>query len=248
MAQLTMTMCRRKRLTMAAIAAVVLSFSAATAAPDLSLTGNPPSAGGRILTFVTEAPDFNWRIFLRRNDGGAAVRVCIDVTPLIGPSPHALDKPNLSVDGRTDNTCTEVGSVDKTVVIGLSGMLPAEGEFKGQLGLVVDNSRTPYDVVVTRRKPSHPPTMGFVGVGGDGRLAMTSDRAAVDWPLTLRRNDAQDGDAEVWLEVGPFAGPSGTVIQPSLQGADGPLAMPLKLPKGRQQSFRLVVEAPQDGT
>ncbi len=249
MGKLTNAMRRQRHLLLVTTPAVLVAFGAAAAPPDLSLAGGPVSGGAHNLTLIAEEPTFEWPIVLRRNDNGAQARICIDVTPLIGPSARPVGTQRLSIDGQTGGNCVDMAGVDKTVVVRLSGALPTEGDFKGQIGLVVDNTqRTPYDVTVTRRKPATPPTMGIVGVGTDGKLAMTSDRAAVEWPITLRRNDAQPGDIEVRLQVGPLAGPSGTVVQPTLQRGDAPLTAPLKLPPLGQETLKLVASAPLEGS
>ena len=96
------------------------------------------SGGAHSLTLVAEGPTFDWPIVLRRNDNGAQARICVDVTPLIGPSARSVANQRLSIDGQTGSTCVEMAGVDKTVVVHLSGDLPVEGDFKGPIGLVVE--------------------------------------------------------------------------------------------------------------
>ena len=59
----------------------------------------------------------------------------------------------------------------------------------GRATLVSFPAATFYDITITRRKPATPPKIALVGVGADGRLAMTADRAAFEWPIIVRRDD-----------------------------------------------------------
>lgn len=226
----------------------LMSVGAATAA-EIGIVGAAAGAGGaHTLTLVVEDPAFDWPITIRRNDTGEpAVAVRIDVTPLIGPSARLADQQRLLANGQpVDPAVLELSSLGQAVVR-LVGTLPVEGDFKGQLGVIVAGQRAPYDITITRRKPANPPKVGFVGVTSDGRLAMTSDRSAFEWPIILRRDDTLSGHIEVKLRVSPLAGLSGTLIEPKLLKDGKPLTEALKLPPLGQESLKLIGKADIDG-
>ncbi|MFO1160764.1 MAG: hypothetical protein U1E60_18130 [Reyranellaceae bacterium] len=232
---------------MVVLTSLTLLGTSAVAETSLTLTGVPAAGGGaHALAMIVEEPAIDWPIVLRRNDSGSPARVCVDVTPLIGPGARPVDNLRLTLDGKPGEACVDVDALGQAVVR-LSGALPVEGDFKGQLGLIVGGARTPYDVTVTRRKPASSPKVGIVGLGSDGKLALSSDRAATEWPIAVRRDDALTGDVDVRLSVGPFTGPSGTTIQPTLLRGDQPLTAPLKLPPLGQASLKLVGTANLEG-
>jgi hypothetical protein len=239
---------RLSRLLALSTAGILFVGGADAADPNLSLAGSPvASGGGQSLSLVAEEPAFDWPIVLRRNDNGASVNVCLDITPLIGPSARRVGNTRLAIEGET-GTCIDMAGVDKTVVVHLAGSLPAEGDYKGQLGLVIDRTtRKPYDITIQRKKPANPPKVGIVGVGSDGKLAMTSDHAAIDWPIAVRRDDGQEGDVDVRLSVSPFTHPSGAVAQFTLQQGSAPITAPIKIAPFGLASVKLVGNAPLEG-
>jgi hypothetical protein len=233
------------------VAVEITSLRAAKAA-EIGIVGAAGgSEGARALTLVVEGPNFNWPIIVRRNDSGDAVaRVRVDFTPLVGPSAQLADPLRLSMNGQ------DVGSADISLSsldqkeVRLSGTLPVEGDFTGQLGIVViaEGKRIPYELKVTRRKPANPPKAGLVGATSDGKLAMTSDRFAFEWPMILRRDDSLKQDVEVKLHASLMAGPSGTIIQPKLMKDGKPLTDAIKLPSLGEQSLTLTGNADREGS
>ena len=219
------------------VAVICLGNVEPTRAADISVVG--AAAGTRALTLIIEEPTFDWPITIRRDDstdGAAPVR--IDVTPLTGPSARPVEDQRLLSNGQAVNPAgLEISPLDQAVVQ-LTGTLPVEGDFTGQLGVIVDGKRTSYDLKITRRKPANPPKVAIVGVGSDGRLSMTSDRAAFKWPITIRRDDTLENDLEIKMRAAQFTGPSGTLIQAQLQKDDSPLPEALKLsPLGQEFSL-----------
>ena len=220
------------------------------AAGEIGIVGATTGSDGvQTLTLVVEEPAFDWPITVRRNDTGEpATAVRIDVTPLIGPSARPADHQRLLANGQpVDQAALELSSLGQ-VVIRLTGTLPVEGDFRGQLGVIVDSRRTPYDIMITRRKPANPPKAGIVGLSSDGRLAMTTDRAAIDWPIMIRRDDTLSGDIEVKVRVSPLAGPSGILFEPKLLKDGKPVTEVLKLTPLGQESLKLTGKVDVEGT
>jgi hypothetical protein len=208
------------------------------------------AAGARALALVVEGPAFTWPIIVRRNDSGdAAVRVRVDVTPLTGPSAQLADPQRLSMDGQDVAAAEFDLSSLAQKEVRLSGTLPVEGDFTGELRILIvaQGSRTPYDLKVTRRRPANPPKARFVGATGDGKLAMTSDKSAFEWPLILRRDEALKQDVEVRLHASLMSGPSGTIIEPKLMKDGKPLSGTIRLPALGEQSLMLTGNADQEG-
>jgi hypothetical protein len=234
----------------AVVATVFLSAAGEARAAEIGVVGATVGTGGtRNLSLIVEAAAFDWPITIRRNDSSdSTAKVRIDVTPLIGPSAQTADQQHLLVGGQpVDSAVIELSSLDQATVR-ITGTLPVEGDFKGQLGIILGEQRLPYDVTVTRRKPTNPPKVAFVGVGSDGRLAMTSDHGEFKWPITIRRDDTLTSDVDVRLRVSHFAGPSGTLIEPRLVRDGIPVTDALKLPALGQESLQLVGKAGLDGT
>jgi hypothetical protein len=208
------------------------------------------AAGARALTLVVDGPTFTWPIVVRRNDSGDdSVRVRVDVTSLIGPSAQLADPLHLSMNGLDVATAEfDLSSLDQKEVR-LSGTLPADGDFTGQLGIVVvaEGKRIPYDLKVTRRKPENPPKVRFVGATSDSKLAMTSDKSTFEWPLIIRRDDALKQDVEVTLHASLMSGPSGAVIEPKLLKDGKPLTDAIKLTPLGEQSLTLIGTTDREG-
>jgi hypothetical protein len=220
------------------------------AAAEIDIIGAIAGSGGtRSLTFVIERDTLDWPVVIRRNDSSdAPVPVRIDITPLIGPSAQLVEQQRLLLNGRpVDQEATNLASLAQAE-LRLAGLLPIEGDFIGQLGVIVEGKRVPYDLKVTRRKPANPPKVGFVGATTDGKLAMTSDRADFKWPLTLRRDDSLKDDVEIILHVPQMSGPSGTIIEPILNKGDNRLTEPVKLKSFAEQSLTLTGRAELEGT
>ena len=231
-----------------AAAVLWLTDMGAGSAAELGIVGATAAAdGGRSLTLIVEEPAFDWPITIRRNDTGEPAAVRIDVTPLIGPSARPADQQRLLVNGQpVDKAVFDLSSLGQAIVR-LTGTLPVEGDFRGQLAVVVGGQRTPYDLTITRRKPTNPPKAAIVGASSDGRLAMTTDHASFAWPIIIRRDDTLSGDIDVTLGLSAMAGPSGTLIEPQLQQGGKPVTKPLKLGQLGQQSLQLVGKADVEG-
>lgn len=208
------------------------------------------AAGARALTLVVDSATFTWPIVVRRNDSGdASVRVRVDITSLIGPSAQLADPLHLSMNG-LDVAAAEfdLSSLDQKEVR-LSGTLPVDGDFTGQLGIIVvaEGKRVPCDLKVTRRKPENQPKLRFVGATSDSKLAMTSDKSSFEWPLIIRRDDALKQDVEVTLHASLMSGPSGAIIEPKLLKDGKPLTGAIKLPSLGEQSLTLIGATDREG-
>jgi hypothetical protein len=207
------------------------------------------AAGAKALALIVDGPSFSWPIVIRRNDsGGSALPVRVDVTSLQGRSAQTANPLHLSMDGRDVAVADfDLSALDQKE-IRLSGTLPVEDEFTGQLGIIVEGNRIPYELKVTRRKPENPPKARFVGATSDGKLAMTSDKSSFEWPLVLRRDDALKQDVEVMPRVSLMSGPAGTIIEPKLLKDGNPITGPISLPSLGQQSLKLVGTADREGS
>lgn len=217
---------------------------------DIDIAGATAAAGGaRALALVVDGPDFTWPIVVRRNDGGAApVPVRVDLTSLVGPSAQLANPLHLSLNGQDVATAEFDLASLRQQEVRLGGTLPVEGDFTGQLGVIVDGKRVPYDLKVTRRKPANPPKARFVGATSDNKLAMTSDKSTFEWPLIVRRDDTSKQQVvEVTLHVSPMSGPSGTIIAPKLLKDGKPLTEAIKLGPA-QQSLTLSGTADREGS
>ncbi|RTM13599.1 MAG: hypothetical protein EKK33_10585 [Bradyrhizobiaceae bacterium] len=207
------------------------------------------AAGAKALALIVDGPSFSWPIVIRRNDsGGSALPVRVDVTSLQGRSAQTANPLHLSMDGRDVAVADfDLSALDQKE-IRLSGTLPVEDEFTGQLGIIVEGNRIPYELKVTRRKPENPPKARFVGATSDGKLAMTSDKSSFEWPLVLRRDDALKQVVEVMPRVSLMSGPAGTIIEPKLLKDGNPITGPISLPSLGQQSLKLVGTADREGS
>lgn len=207
------------------------------------------AAGAKALALIVDGPSFSWPIVIRRNDsGGSALPVRVDVTSLQGRSAQTANPLHLSMDGRDVAVADfDLSALDQKE-IRLSGTLPVEDEFTGQLGIIVEGNRIPYELKVTRRKPENPPKARFVGATSDGKLAMTSDKSSFEWPLVLRRDDALKQVVEVMPRVSLMSGPAGTIIEPKLLKDGNPITGPISLPSVGQQSLKLVGTADREGS
>ena len=216
---------------------------------EISIPGATGAAGARALALVVDSPTFIWPIVVRRNDSGdVSVRVRVDITSLTGPLAQLANPLQLSINGQ-DVAAAEfdLASLDQKEVQ-LRGTLPSDGEFTGQLGIVIvaEGKRIPHDLKVTRRKPENLPKVRFVGATSDGKLAMTSDKAVFEWPLIIRRDDALKQDVEVTLRTSLMSGPSGVLIEPKLKDR-AQLTGSVKLPASGQQTLTLTGTADREG-
>lgn len=226
-----------------AVVLLLMSTGAGVAA-DFTIVG---SGATHALTQSVDRTALDWPITVRRNDNGAQPsEVCLDVTPLLGPSMQAATQQRLvAAAGQLgDRPCFKLPALGQGTAH-LTGKLPVEGEYKAQLGLVADNVRTPYDIALTRTKPGI--KLGVVGAGTDGKLALTSDRSTVVWPVVIRRDDSLPDDAAVTFGVSPFAGPSATIVAPALLRDGKPLTGSVTLAGLRELPLTLNLKAELEG-
>ena len=87
----------------------------------------------------------------------------------------------------------------------------------------------------------------MAGVGNDGRLLMTTDRALFEWPLTIRRGDSRHDEIKVALGVTALAGPSGELVPLQLLMDGTELTGLLSLPAGAQKALVLRGTAAREG-
>ncbi|HEV2155814.1 hypothetical protein [Bradyrhizobium sp.] len=226
----------------------IIALRAAHTAEIAIPSATTNAAGAKSLALTVDRSNFTWPIVVRRNDSGdTALRVRVDFTSLQSSSAQVADALHLSLDGR-DVAAAEfdLASLDQKEVR-LSGTLPVEGEFTGQLGVIVDGKRVPYELKVTRRKPENQPKARLVGATTDGKLAMTSDKSAFEWPLVIRRDDVLEQDIDITPRISLMSGPSGTIVEPKLLKDGNPLTGAFKLPARGQQSLTLAGTADREG-
>ncbi|MBN9090834.1 MAG: hypothetical protein J0J01_28300 [Reyranella sp.] len=226
-----------RRFLAAALAALLIAGTSPAGAVEVTIVG-AGGAAGHSLAIGTNDAQFDWSIVVRRNDKGDPKEdkdptICLDATPLVATQGGAVvTGARLSVDGKesTDEVCAPLRPYEQKT-FKFAGSLPADGEFKLQLGLIVKGEgRQPYDATITRKNPTT--RLGFVGVGSDGKMAMNSDRAAFAWPLMIRRNDREaPPELPVTLRASTFTGPGGRIIAPRLMRDGQPVKPdePLKL-------------------
>jgi hypothetical protein len=206
------------------------------------------SSGTRTLSLVIEEASFDWPLTIRRNDSGPSdAGVAVDVTTLLGPAARPAENQHLLANGQpTAQVALQLPSLGQAVVR-LTGSLPVKGDFVGQLGLIVDGKRIPYEVTITRRDPTNPMKVVIVGAGNDNKLAMTSDRAAFEWPIIIRRDDPIGENADVKVRSSVVTGPSGVLIETALSQDGKPLPAQLQLAPQGQQALRLTGRAYLEG-
>jgi hypothetical protein len=232
-----------------ALLALLLSARAVGAAEIGVVEARTAPGGAHTLSLVIEQATFDWPLTVRRNDSGTMdASVTVDATTLLGPAALSAENQRLLSDGQAvERAPLQLPSLDQAVVR-LTGSLPVKGDFVGQLGLIVDGKRIPYEVTITRRDPTNPMKVAIVGAGSDNKLAKTSDRAAFEWPIIIRRDDALAGNADVRVRSSVMTGPSGRVIEPKLVKDGKPLPALLQLAPMGQESLALTGEADVEGT
>jgi hypothetical protein len=196
-----------------ALVALLLCAQSVCAA-EIGIVGAKTGPGDtHTLSMIVEQATFDWPLTVRRNDSGPAdAAVTVDATPLIGPAAGPAEDQRLLSNGQAAAQAALMLPSLGQAVVRLTGSLPVKGEFVGQLGLIVDGKRIPYEVSITRRDPTNPMTVAIVGVGSDKKLTMTSDRAAFEWPIIIRRDDTLGGNADVKVRSSTMTGPSGRLI------------------------------------
>jgi hypothetical protein len=90
--------------------------------------------------------------------------------------------------------------------------------------------------------------VAIVSASSDNKLAMTSDRAAFEWPIIIRRDDSLEGKADIKVRSSVMTGPSGRLIETALTQDGKPLPAQLQLVPQAQQSLRLTGRADVEGT
>ena len=205
--------------------------------------------GARTLNLVVEQARFDWPLTIRRNDSGQSdAAVTVDATTLLGPAARPAEDQHLLSNGQPAAHAALLLPSLGQAVVRLTGSLPVKGDFVGQLGLIVDGKRIPYEVTITRRDPTNPIKVAIVGSGSDNKLAMTSDRASFEWPIIIRRDDSLEGNADVKVRSSVMTGPSGALIETALSQDGKPLPAQLQLAPQAQQSLRLTGRADVEGT
>ena len=231
-----------------ALLAFLLCARAVCAADIGIVEAKTGPSGARTLSLVVEQATFDWPLTVRRNDSGPAdVAVTVDATTMLGPTALPAEDQHLLINGQPAAQASLLLPSLGQAVVRLTGSLPVKGDFVGQLGLIVDGKRIPYEVTITRRDPTNPTKVAIVGVGSDNKLVMTSDRAAFEWPIIIRRDDALEGTADVKVRSSTMTGPSGRLIETKLSKGGKPLPAVLHLAPLAQELLLLTGRADVEG-
>jgi len=228
----------RNLVIVAAIAASLLPPPArADDAVDLSVVG----VSANTLAISTVESEFDWPLLIRRNDGQAGAKVAIiDSSLLVGPGgrtyPLRLRKDNADFAGELSLEPYRQAQLQ------LVATLPDPGDYTGELRLRVDGKVQAVTIKIVRAVRE----VTVVGATAGG-LTLSTPEPALDWSITVRRNDTAAGPRPVDIALSTLTGPSGRVQPIKLKRGDADFDGHARLEPMSQIELRLIGTVPEAG-